>query len=80
MAEPVCVVLGVLAFAIQVVQSSKTLPELVVDMGGEPGYTRAIHQEANALYDVALSQNNVLQDEDVQTSICGNKTLIETVE
>lgn len=44
------------------------------------GHIRAIHKGANALYDVVLSHNIVLKNEEVQTSINSNKTLIETVE
>ena len=80
MAEPISLVLRVLAFTNQAVQSSKALLELVVDIRGAPAHIKAIYKELHAFYDVVLSQDIVLTDEDVQTSISGNKNLIEIVE
>lgn len=80
MADPVSLVLGVLGFAIQAVQSSKALLELVADIRGAPGNIKAIYKKVYAFYDVVFSLNTVLRDEDVQTTIRSNKTLIETVE
>ena len=80
MAEPVSAVLGVLAFTIQAVQSSKALFELVADIRGAPAHIKAIYNEVHAFYDVVLSLSIVLQDKGVQTTISGNKTMIETVE
>lgn len=79
MAEPVSLVLGVLAFSNQAVQSSKALLELVADIRGAPAHIKAIHKEVHAFYDVVLSLSIALQEEDVRTTISGNKTLMETV-
>ena len=80
MAEPVSLILGVLAFTNQAVQSSKALLELVADIRGAPAHIKAIYNEVHAFYDVILSLSIVLQDEDVQTIISGNRALMETVE
>ena len=80
MADPVSLVLGVVALTIQTVQSSKALLELVADIRGAPGNVKAIYKEVYAFYDVVFSLSIVLKDQDVQTAISGNKILIETVE
>ncbi len=80
MADPVSLVLGVAAFTFQAVQSSKALLELAGDIRGAPGDIKAIYNEVYAFYHVMFSLNKVLKDENVQTTISGNKTLMETVE
>ena len=80
MADPVSLVLGVVALTFQAVQSSKALLELVADIRGAPRNIKAIYKEVYAFYNVISSLNTVLKDQDVQTTISGNKTLIETVE
>ena len=80
MAEPISALLGVLAFTNQAVQSSKALLELVVDIRGAPAHIKAISKEVDAFYYVVISLSIALQDENLQTTISGNKTLMETVE
>ena len=80
MADPVSLVLGVAALTIQVVQTSKALLELVADIRDAPANIRAITKEVYAFYSVVLSLSSALKDQDVQNTISGNKTLMETVE
>ena len=80
MADLVSLVLGVVAFTTQAVQSTKALIDLIADIRGAPGSIKAICKEVYAFYDVLFSLNTVLKDQDVQMTISGNKTLIETVE
>ena len=80
MADAVSLVLGVAAFTIQAVQTSKALLDLVADIRGAPGNIRAIYKEVYAFHDVICSLNTVLRDRDVQINISRNKTLMETVE
>lgn len=80
MADPVSLVLGVLAFALQAVQSSKALLEILADIRGAPDNIKTIGKEVYAFYDVLSSLNIVLRDQDMQSTIRGNKTLIEIVE
>ena len=79
MAEPVSLVLGVLAFPNQAVQSSKALLELVADIRGAPTHIKAISLEVHAFYDVVFSLSMALQGENIRTTISGNRTLMETV-
>ena len=79
MADPVSLVLGVLAFTMQAVQSSKALLDLVADIRGAPGNIKAICKEVYAFHDVVFSLDLVMKDQDVQTTISSNKTLTETV-
>ena len=55
MAEPISAVLGVLAFTIQVVQSSKTLFELVADLRGAPAHIKAISTLHSAFASVGIA-------------------------
>lgn len=80
MADPVSLVLGVVAITIQAVQTSKALLDLIADIRGAPGNIKTIHKEVHAFYNVVSSLNIVLKDQDVQIAIGGNKTLIETVQ
>ncbi len=80
MADPVSLILGVVAFSFQAVQSSKALLELVADIRDAPVSIKAVYKEVHAFYNVMFSLNNVLKDQNVQTTLSGNKTLIETVE
>ncbi|KAI9756364.1 MAG: hypothetical protein M4579_003868 [Chaenotheca gracillima] len=80
MADPVSLVLGVLAYTMQAVHSSKALLELVADIRGAPGTIRTIYKEVYAFYEVVNSLTVLLKDEDVQNTISGNTTLIGTVQ
>lgn len=79
MADPVSLVLGVVALTIQVVQTSKAVLELVADIRDAPANIKAIYNEVYAFYNVVLSLSSALKDQDVQNTISGNKTLLETV-
>ena len=80
MADPVSLVLGVAALTIQVVQTSKALLELVADIRDTPANIKAIYKEVHSFYSVVISLSRALKDQDVQNTISGNKTLMETVE
>lgn len=80
MADPVSLILGVLAFTTQAVQTSKALLGIVADIRDAPGGIKAIYNEVYAFYNVVFTLGIVLKDQDVQNTIGGNKTLIETVE
>ena len=80
MAEPLSLVLGALPLAIQAVQASKTLLGFMADIRGAPGNIKAVSKEVHAFYNVLSSLSVVLKDQDVQTAISRNNTLLETVE
>ncbi|KAL9035717.1 MAG: hypothetical protein Q9214_006455, partial [Letrouitia sp. 1 TL-2023] len=80
MADPVSLILGVVTFTTQTVQTTKALLGLVADIRDAPGNIKAIYKEVHAFYDVIFSLNIVLKDQDVQNTISSNKTLIEVVE
>lgn len=80
MADPVSLILGVVTFTTQTVQTTKALLGLVADIRDASGNIKAIYKEVHAFYNVIFSLSIVLKDQDVQNTISGNKTLIETVE
>lgn len=80
MAEPLSLVLGALPLAIQAVQASKALLGLMADIRGAPGNIKAVSKEVHAFYNVLSALSVVLKDQDVQTAISRNITLLETVE
>ena len=80
MAEPLSLVLGALPLAIQAVQASKTLLGFMADIRRAPGNIKAVSKEVHAFYNVLSSLSVVLKEQDVQTAISRNDTLLETVE
>ena len=80
MADPVSLVLGALPLAIQAIQASKALLGFIADIRGAPGNVKAVNKEVHAFYNVLFSISIVLKDQDAQTAISGNNTLLETVE
>ena len=80
MADPLSLVLGALPLAIQAVQASKALLGFMADIRGAPANIKAVSKEVHAFYNVLSSLSVVLKDQDVQTAISRNNTLLETVE
>ena len=80
MVDPLSLVVGALPLAIQAVQASKALLGFLADIRDAPGNIKAVSKEVHAFYNVLSSLNVVLKDQDVQTAISGNNTLLETVE
>ena len=52
----------------------------MADIRGAPGNIKAVSKEVHAFYNVLFTLSVVLKDQDVQTAISGNNTLLETVE
>lgn len=80
MADPASIVLGVVALTLQAVQSSKALLKLGVDIKDAPTDIKAINKEVQSFEEVLSSLNDTLKNQEMQTAICGNKTLLEHVE
>ena len=73
MADPVSLVLGVIAFAAQAVQTSKALLELVADIRDAPGSIKAVYNEVYAFHNVVSSLSTALKGQDVQIRLLATR-------
>ena len=80
MTDPLSIIAGVLAIATATIQSSKAVFELVGDISKRPKELVAIVQDVQAFYAVLSSLSALLEDEDLQEIISGDRVMLNIIE